>query len=71
MIIYLINFSGFPSFFMTRFEPVNAASERAHHMLLYTCDGIVNDGTWDCRHHRVCGSGGPVRKEEGVISQMG
>ena len=51
---------------MTRFEPVNAASERAHHMLLYTCDGIVNDGTWDCRHHRVCGSGGPVRKEEGV-----
>ena len=51
---------GDPSFFVTRFEPVNAASERAHHMILYTCDGVVNEETWDCRHHQVCGSGGPA-----------
>ncbi len=45
--------------FMTKFEPVHAVAERAHHMILYTCDGVPGSKLWDCGHHRVCGSGSP------------
>jgi hypothetical protein len=47
--------------FMTKFEPVNAEADRAHHMILYLCDSASagKGKTYDCGHHMVCGSGSP------------
>ena len=40
--------------YVTQFSPVEAASERAHHMILYACPKHDSgEEMWDCRHHRV------------------
>lgn len=39
--------------YITKFEAVEAAADRVHHMLLYTCSEPSKTKTWDCRHHQV------------------
>ena len=36
------------SFFITRFETVNPDTKHVHHLLLFTCDSIEDEETWDC-----------------------